>query len=46
MKDLNQVLCFKRDVTAAFEHSQQTGQKLTDLKLYQLSEEIFLKRGC
>ena len=45
MKDLDQVLCFKReDVTAAFEHLQQTGQKLTDLKLCQLSEEIFLKR--
>ena len=44
MKDLDQVLCFKReDVTAAFEHLQQTGQKLTDLKLCQLSEDIFLK---
>ena len=41
MKDLNQVLWFKKDVTAAFEHLQQTGQKLTGLKLYQLSEEIF-----
>lgn len=47
MKDLDQVLCFKReDVTAAFEHLQQTGQKLTNLKLCQLHKEIFLKRGC